>query len=61
LIEGWDSERAHEMQLKNYIYFAMAFSFIVEIMNMKERVKRKPVQLRDPKMPEQVEPGDQAK
>lgn len=42
LIEGWDSERAHEMQLKNYIYFAMAFSFIVEIMNMKERVKRKP-------------------
>lgn len=61
LIEGWDSERAHDMQLKNYIYFAMAFSFIVEIMNMKERVKRKPVQLRDPKMPEQVEPGDQAK
>jgi hypothetical protein len=39
----------------------MAFSFIVEIMNMKERVKRRPVQLRDPKIPEPHQPGDQAK
>jgi predicted tellurium resistance membrane protein TerC len=50
IVEGWDSERAHDMQLKNYVYFAMAFSFIVEMMNMKERRKRKPVQLRDPKL-----------
>ena len=28
IVEGWDSERAHDMQLKNYVYFAMAFSFI---------------------------------
>ncbi len=50
LVEGWDSERAHDMQLKNYVYFAMAFSFVVEMMNMKERKKRRPVQLREPKM-----------
>ena len=61
LVEGWDSERAHELQLKNYIYFAMAFSFVVEMMNMKERVKRKPVELREPKIPEPFEPGDQAR
>ncbi len=60
LVEGWDSERAHDMQLKNYVYFAMAFSFIVEIMNMKERKERKPVELRDPQMPEQQN-SDQAK
>ncbi len=50
IVEGWDSERAHDMQLKNYVYFAMAFSFVVEMMNMKERKKRKPIQLREPKL-----------
>jgi predicted tellurium resistance membrane protein TerC len=50
IVEGWDSERAHDLQLKNYVYFAMAFSFIVEVMNMRERKKRKPVQLREPKL-----------
>ncbi len=50
LVEGWDSERAHDLQLKNYVYFAMAFSFIVEMMNMKERKKRRPVQLREPQL-----------
>ena len=39
LIEGWDSERAHDMHLKNYVYFAMAFSFGVELLNMKLRKK----------------------
>jgi predicted tellurium resistance membrane protein TerC len=60
LVEGWDSEKAHDLQLKNYVYFAMAFSFIVEVMNMKERTIRKPVALRDPVLPEK-EVGDQAK
>ena len=50
IVEGWDSERAHDMQLKNYVYFAMAFSFVVEMMNMKERKKRKPILLREPKL-----------
>jgi predicted tellurium resistance membrane protein TerC len=60
LVEGWDSEKAHDLQLKNYVYFAMAFSFLVEVMNMKERTIRKPVALRDPVLPEK-EVGDQAK
>lgn len=34
VIEGWDSEAAHQFRLKNYIYFGMAFSFIVEMLNM---------------------------
>lgn len=34
LIEGWDPVKAHELHLKNYIYFGMAFSFIVEMLNM---------------------------
>ncbi len=39
IIEGWDADRAHEMHLKNYVYFAMAFSFGVELLNMKQRKK----------------------
>ena len=34
IIEGWDSKAAHQLSLKNYIYFGMAFSFIVEMLNM---------------------------
>ncbi len=50
IIEGWDSERAHEMGLKNYVYFAMAFSFAVELLNMRmlRKSKSKPVELHEP-------------
>ncbi|MBL7682318.1 MAG: TerC family protein [Flavipsychrobacter sp.] len=50
IIEGWDSERAHDMHLKNYVYFAMAFSFTVELLNMRMRrkTKSKPVVLHEP-------------
>jgi predicted tellurium resistance membrane protein TerC len=51
IIEGWDSEKAHELHLKNYIYFGMAFSFIVEVLNMimrKRNAKRKVVELNEP-------------
>ena len=63
LVEGWDSERAHDMHLKNYVYFAMAFSFIVELLNMKMRKKyAKPVELREPHFIEEpVNETDQAK
>lgn len=47
LVEGWDSERAHELHLKNYAYFAMAFSFLVELLNMKLRKRSEPVRLKD--------------
>ena len=32
---------------KGYIYFAMAFSVFVEMLNLKMRAKRKPVELRN--------------
>jgi predicted tellurium resistance membrane protein TerC len=37
VIEGWLPDVAHEYHLKNYAYFAMAFSFLVELVNMRLR------------------------
>ena len=55
LVEGWDSERSHDMHLKNYVYFAMAFSFSVELLNMQMRKRyTKPVELREPKLEEET-------
>lgn len=34
IMEGWDHETAEKLHLKNYIYFGMAFSFTVEMLNM---------------------------
>ncbi len=51
IVEGWDPKNAHEMHLKNYVYFAMAFSFTVEMLNMRLRKKYvKPVSLREPQI-----------
>ncbi|KAA5536613.1 TerC family protein [Taibaiella lutea] len=47
LVEGFNSEKAEELHLKNYAYFAMAFSFMVELLNMKLRKKSEPVMLKD--------------
>jgi predicted tellurium resistance membrane protein TerC len=41
------AEAFHFHVEKGYVYFAMLFSFIVEILNMRYRSKRKPVDLRD--------------
>jgi predicted tellurium resistance membrane protein TerC len=66
VMEGWNSEKAHELHLKNYIYFGMAFSFGVEMLNMamrKRSVKRRVVQLNEPVMepPSGEDYSDQAK
>ena len=53
LVEGWDPEKAHGLNLKNYVYFSMAFSFVVEMLNMRLRKKAKPVELREPVLPEE--------
>jgi predicted tellurium resistance membrane protein TerC len=61
LIEGWDSEKAEGLHLKNYIYFGMAFSFLVELLNMtmrKRNKKRKLVQLNEPSLREREERMD---
>lgn len=55
VIEGWNSEKAHELHLKNYIYFGMAFSFLVEVLNMtmrKRNKKRRFVNLNEPQLEE---------
>jgi len=43
--------------LKNYVYFAMAFSFIVELLNMsyRRKSKRKAVELNEPVLKNQEE------
>jgi predicted tellurium resistance membrane protein TerC len=53
-VEGWNSEGTHDLHLKNYVYFAMAFSFIVELLNMRVRKgqKTKPVELKTPRLDE---------
>ncbi len=65
IIEGWDSEAAHQLSLKNYIYFGMAFSFGVEMLNMimRNRMKKnKLVQLNEPVLTSnEGEYSDQAK
>jgi predicted tellurium resistance membrane protein TerC len=60
VIEGWDSEAAHQLHMKNYIYFGMAFSFGVELLNMIMRKKTKPhpIELREPQL-RNSEPGKQ--
>ncbi|SDX82965.1 TerC family protein [Hymenobacter psychrophilus] len=40
-------EAFHQEIEKGYIYFAMAFSLLVEVLNMRLRKKTEPVQLRD--------------
>jgi predicted tellurium resistance membrane protein TerC len=49
IVEGWDAEKAHDLHLKNYVYFSMAFSFGVEMLNLWVRKRQgKPVSLHEP-------------
>lgn len=54
IMEGWNSKAAHELHLKNYIYFGMAFSFLVELLNMTMRKrmykKQRVVELNEPQL-----------
>lgn len=45
VIEGYNPEIAHELHIKNYVYFAMAFAFGIELLNLQIRKKGQPVQL----------------
>lgn len=65
IMEGWNHEAAEQLHLKNYIYFGMAFSFGVEMLNMtmrKRSERKRVVQLNEPRL-EQPEEGytDEAK
>jgi predicted tellurium resistance membrane protein TerC len=65
IIEGWNAEKAHELHLKNYIYFGMAFSFIVEVLNLimkKRAATKRVVHLNEPVLDENgPTTGDQAR
>jgi predicted tellurium resistance membrane protein TerC len=65
VIEGWDAEKAHVLNLKNYIYFGMAFSFLVELLNMvmrKREASKRVVVLNEPQLRKEEENlSDQAK
>lgn len=63
VIEGWDSHGAEQLHLKNYIYFGMAFSFAVELLNMtmRKRIERKRVvELNEPQLPADTKGSDMA-
>ena len=45
VLEGWLHEAVEELHLKNYAYFAMAFSLAVEMINLRIRQKSQPLQL----------------
>ena len=49
LVEGWAPDKAHDLHIKNYVYFSMAFSFGVEMLNMYMRKKKgKVLELHEP-------------
>lgn len=61
VIEGWTPEKAHELGLKNYIYFGMAFSFTVELLNMtmmNRKKKRRIVEFNEPQLRKKFTGGD---
>jgi predicted tellurium resistance membrane protein TerC len=61
IIEGWDAEKAHELHLKNYIYFGMAFSVAVETLNMlmlKRQKTSRVVRLNAPSIAPVSEPNE---
>jgi predicted tellurium resistance membrane protein TerC len=63
VIEGWASEKVEDLHLKNYIYFGMAFSFIVEILNMlmMKKQNQRVIQFDEPLLPtDSINKGDQA-
>lgn len=52
VIEGWSGEVVEDLHLKNYVYFAMAFSVLVEVVNMRFRARSpEPVKLHNQPSP----------
>lgn len=62
VMEGWNSEAAEKMHIKNYIYFGMAFSFAVQMLNMvmMKRQANRVVQLNEPRLEENENGSDTA-
>jgi predicted tellurium resistance membrane protein TerC len=49
MVSGFDEQYTEQVHLKSYVYFAMAFSVCIELLNMRFRKKKdsKPVELKD--------------
>lgn len=63
VIGGWDEEASEKLHLKNYIYFGMAFSFGVEMLNMtmrKRMLRQRTVRLNEPVLETKQKDGDTA-
>jgi predicted tellurium resistance membrane protein TerC len=45
VFEGLNPELAHQIHLKNYVYFAMAFAVVIEVLNMRFRKSHDPLEL----------------
>lgn len=55
VVEGWAHEAAEELHLKNYIYFAMAFAAIVDILQLRLKSKQnQPVKLHNTPIGEKI-------
>lgn len=53
VIEGWNPEAAHDLHIKNYAYFAMAFAVLVDLLQLRLKPQAQPVQLHNqPVLPE---------
>ena len=53
VMEGWNPEAAHDLHVKRYVYFAMIFAIILEILNLQLRKsKEKPVHLKKSHLPQ---------
>ncbi len=57
--EGWlPHDLLEDLHLRNYIYVAMAFALIIELLNMRLRTKSDPVQLHNqPRLAEATQPA----
>ena len=53
VFEGWNPDMAHQLHLKNYVYFAMAFAVFIEMLNIRLRAVQQPLVLHGPHLPDQ--------
>ncbi len=53
VMEGWNPDAAHELHIKNYVYFAMVFSIVIETLNMQLRKPKEAVKLKRSHLPKE--------
>jgi len=54
VIEGWNTHMVEANNLRGYVYFAMLYAFLVELINMRvRRTEGEPVRLHEPHLPDE--------